>query len=565
MTAKTVANKSSEKVYEVLADVFTNEGVNTCFALLGDANMYWANAIAQRGCKTVYVRDEHNAVAAAMAWARCTGEVGIATVTCGPGLTQVLTALPAAVRANIPLVVFAGEAPVNSAWYNQAISQAPFVEACGAAYHALHSVEDMPVAVRDAFIQAKTELRPVVLGAPFDLLEQNWCGSASLPAPSATLIDPIDIQPPSSAELQTILPLIQQAQRIVIMAGLGAIKAGAHDACLQLSANLNALTATTLPARGYFHDDPYYLGVAGGFSTDTARACLQDADLIIAVGASLARHNSDGGKLFDAQHVLHIDLEPRETSQGRAAAQYHLKADAKVGVECLIDALKSASCEVEHGASDSRPWNRKAIAHQIEHKPADGFEYQINDGLLDPRDVVQALDESIPKDWYTVNSSGHCSNFFAHMVGRPANRFLTIREFGAIGNGIAFAMGAAVANPDVPVVLFDGDGSLIMHIQELETILRHKLNVLICVMNDGAYGSEIHKLRSHGLSDEGAVFGRPDFANIATGFGGTGNTVSDLSLLPELVEQFKHSGKPTIWDFHVSDKVLSPVMRRAHS
>ncbi len=559
---------STKKVYEVLADVFINEEAKTCFALLGDANMYWANAMAQRGCNTVYVRDEHNAVAAAMAWARCTGEVGIATVTCGPGLTQVLTALPAATRANIPLVVFAGEAPVNSAWYNQAIDQAPFVDATGAAYHALHSVDQMPTAIRDAFIQAKTELRPVVLGAPFDLLELDWPGGKSLPATSSELMNSSDPIAPSSAELQAVLPLVQQAERIVIMAGLGAIKANAHDACIELSANLNALTATTLPARGYFHSDPYYIGVAGGFSTDLARACLQDADLIIAVGASLARHNSDGGKLFDAQRVLHIDLEPRESSQGRPAAQHHLKADAKLGVEALIDALKDASKQGKnkHGINkpESRPWNRDLIANDIKHKPADSFEYKLNDGLLDPRHVVQALDNCIPKDWFTVNSSGHCSNFFAHMVGRPANRFLTIREFGAIGNGIAFSLGAAVANPDVPVVLFDGDGSLMMHIQELETLIRHKLNVLICVMNDGAYGSEIHKLRAHGLSDEGAVFGRPEFANIATGFGGTGETVSDLSSLPDLLTQFTQSGTPTIWDFHVSDKVLSPVMRRAH-
>jgi len=559
------AKQGAKKVYEVLADVFANEDAKTCFALLGDANMYWANSMAQRGCKSIYVRDEHNAVAAAMAWARCTGKVGVATVTCGPGLTQILTALPAAVRANIPLVIMAGEAPINSAWYNQAISQAPFVEACGATYQALHNVEDMPTIIRDAFLNAKTESRPIVLGAPFDLLEQDWLGSTDLPEPSATFIGSTNISPPSQTELQAILPLVQNAQRVVVMAGLGAIKAGARDACLALSEQLNALTATTLPARGYFHDDPHYLGVAGGFSSDTARACLQDADLVIAVGASLARHNSDGGKLFDAHSVLHIDLEPRETSQGRAAAQFHLQADAKVGVESLINALKSAPSVSEPLKTDNRPWNLDVIAHQIKHDPADSVEYQINDGLLDPRDVVQALDESIPKDWFTVNSSGHCSNFFAHMVGRPANRFLTIREFGAIGNGIAFAMGAAVANPDVPTVLFDGDGSLMMHIQELETILRHKLNVLICVMNDGAYGSEIHKLRAHGLSDEGAVFGRPDFANIAAGFGGAGETVSDLSVLPDLVAQFKDSGKPTIWDFHVSDTVLSPVMRRAHS
>jgi len=124
------------------------------------------------------------------------------------------------------------------------------------------------------------------------------------------------------------------------------------------------------------------------------------------------------------------------------------------------------------------------------------------------------------------------------MNNRPADRFLTIREFGAIGNGLSFAMGVATAMPDEPVVLFDGDGSLLMHIQEFETIIRHGMNILIVVLNDGAYGSEIHKLRAEGLSEQGAVFGRPSFASIAEGFGATGATVTQLDHLPRLVKQF---------------------------
>ena len=125
-------------------------------------------------------------------------------------------------------------------------------------------------------------------------------------------------------------------------------------------------------------------------------------------------------------------------------------------------------------------------------------------------------------------------------------------------------MGVAAARPDDTVVLFDGDGSLLMHIQEIETIARHGLNIVICVLNDGAYGSEIHKLRSEGLSDEGAVFGRSDFAAIARGFGIAGHTVTDLDQLAHLIAEFSKTGGAAIWDFPVSDRVLSPVIRAAH-
>jgi len=113
-------------------------------------------------------------------------------------------------------------------------------------------------------------------------------------------------------------------------------------------------------------------------------------------------------------------------------------------------------------------------------------------------------------------------------------------------------------------VLFDGDGSLMMHVQELETIQRHRMNILIAVMNDGAYGSELHKVRSEGMPEDGSVFGYCDFADIARGFGLAGRTVKNLADLPKLVAEFAASGGAAVWDFHVSAKVVSPTIRRAH-
>jgi thiamine pyrophosphate-dependent acetolactate synthase large subunit-like protein len=194
--------------------------------------------------------------------------------------------------------------------------------------------------------------------------------------------------------------------------------------------------------------------------------------------------------------------------------------------------------------------------------------FEIESGLLDPREVVEALEKALPRDWEMVNSGGHCSWFFAQMPSRPQEKFLTIREFGAIGNGISFAMGVAAAvaaaRKNVPVVLFDGDGSLMMPVHELETIMRHRLNILIVVMNDGAYGSEVHKLRAEGLPEAGSVFGYCDFAGIARGFGLAGKTFKTLDGLPKLVAEFGAGGSAAVWDFHVSDKVVSPTIRRAH-
>lgn len=540
--------------FDILARSFAQEEVKTCFALLGDANMHFATRLGEEGCRMVYVRHEHCAVAAAMAYARKTGETGVATVTCGPGLTQLMTALPAAVRARLPLVVFAGEAPLKSGWYNQGIDQAPLVTATGAAYHSLHWPARMPTAIRDAFLQAARERRPVVLGIPFDLQERAWEGGTDLPAPSKDLIPETGPIPPNPDDLARMAEVLRGAKRVIVMAGMGAVEAGAGEACRALAERCDGLLATTLPARGLFHDDPYCVGIAGGFSSEIARECFGEADLVIGVGTSLASHNADAGRLWPKARLLQIDTDPLTISQGRVAADLHLRADARLGVEALAQAL----------APRAPQWRSDALAERIRTAPPDTAEFEIEPGTHDPREVVRALDAAIPQGWQLVNSSGHCSYFFAHMPGRPYEEFLTIREFGAIGNGISFAMGVAAARPDMPTVLFDGDGSLMMHVQELETILRHDLNILIVVLNDGAYGSEIHKLRAEGMSDAGAVFGRTDLAAIARGFGAGGETITDLAALPELIDAFARTGGAAVWDVPISDRVMSPVVRRSH-
>lgn len=545
---------SDVRIFDILAQTFAQEDVRTCFALLGDANMNWATRLSEQGCRMIYVRHEHCALAAAMAFARKSGDVGVATVTCGPGVTQLMTALPAAVRARLPIVVFAGEAPLKSGWYNQGIDQAPFVAATGAAYHSLHMPERMPVAVRDAFLQARRERRPVVIGIPFDVQNRPWSGPVELPTPSKELLPAPKPLAPHPDDIADAAKLTAAAERIVVIAGFGAVEAHAGAACRDLAAKVGGLLATSLPARGLFHDDPFCIGISGSYTTEVGHEFLADSDLVIVVGSSLAFHLGGGGQLWPRAKVLHVDLDPLAVSQGQEVASHHLRADALLGIEALTAAIPERK----------QTWRNDAIAARIRDSKPDSFVFEIEPEFLDPRDVVEVLEAQLPPDWELVNSSGHCAGFVAHMPSRPQERFLTIREFGAIGNGTSFAMGVAAARPDRTVVLFDGDGSLLMNVQELETIRRHGLNILIIVMNDGAYGSEVHKLRSEGLSEEGSVFGYSDFAGIARGFGLDGHRVSDLSDVPKLIAEFAKSGGAAVWDFHVSDKVVSSVLRKAH-
>src|SRR5215510_9900411 len=349
-------NEFKPRVFDILAKAFAQEGVQTCFALLGDANMNWAARLSGQGCRMIYVRHEHCALASAMAYARKNGDVAVATVTCGPGVTQLITALPAAVRAHLPIVVFAGEPPLKSGWYNQEIDQAPLITATGAAYHSLHMPERMPVAVRDAFLQARRERRPVVIGIPFDLQARPWDGPPDLPTPSHRLLPRPSPIPPHPDDVAAAAHLVAGAERVIVLAGLGAVEAGAAVACRALAAKTGGLLSTTLPARGLFHDDPFCIGISGSFTPEAGLEYLALDDLV--VGCSLAYHAGGGRQLWPKANMLQIDVDPVAVSQGQEVARHHLRADARLGVEALTAALPARR-------SGHASWRSDAMAARI--------------------------------------------------------------------------------------------------------------------------------------------------------------------------------------------------------
>lgn len=541
------------KIYQALANAFEREQIESCFALLGDANMHWAGALAEKGIKLIYTRHEHAAVAAATAYARASGKVGIASVTCGPGLTQVMTILPIAVRARIPLVIFAGEAPLHKPWYNQGIDQKPFVEACGADYRSLHNTESVLTDVHQAFADARQMKSPIVIGVPFDLQQQAFDGLANPPV-SSELFTPAPPRAPDSLTIDQAAKLIEKSERPIVLAGLGAATDIAKAACVALAEKSGACLATTLPAKGLFHDQPFCLGVAGGFATEGARALFHDSDLVIGIGTRLASHTFDGGSLTPNAKVIHIDNNPQEFVQGRKASDLLIAADSTLGAAALSKAI-----------SQKTRW-RTAEIQKSAHAALTLPEYQETpDNALHPMAVIKKLAEVIPPDCHIVNTSGHSAYYTAQMNQHPQSHYTVIREFGAIGNGTSFAIGIAAAHPERPVVLLDGDGSALMHIQELETIVRHKMKILIVVLNDGAYGSEVHKLRADGVTDEGSVFGRPEFAAIGRGFGFIGKQYTQLDSISDGMNAFLTEQNATVWDIHISDQIASPQILRAHN
>jgi thiamine pyrophosphate-dependent acetolactate synthase large subunit-like protein len=545
------------RLYDALAAAFAAEGVDTHFTLLGDGNMHWATVLAEKyGVRTIHARHEHSAVAMASAFAHVTGRVGLASVSRGPGLTQIMTALTTAARGEIPLVVFAGEAPTSPAWSIQHIDQAPFVRACGVEYLQIQSVNHALDRLREAFCIAGCEHRPVVLAASDDL-QRSPARSEVRYVPSREYIPAQRLCPPDEETVRNFAEMIAAAKRPIILAGRGVWKSGARKEVTELAERRGALIATTLLARGLFDDDPYGIGIAGGWSSDLALELFSECDLVIAVGASLSGYTTHSGRLYPHAHVIRIDSEVRAVRHHRALAQAHLVADAREGV-AAINAILARSTAPKNG------FRTKAIAERIREsrKP---LEQAVAPGTIDPRTALREIDRVVPKDWFIVGGSGHCAYFTATEIrNRPPDLFASIRDFGAIGSNLAHAIGIAVARNSRKILLIDGDGSLLMHIQELETIARHRLQMLIVALNDGAYGSEVHKLRMDGFCDGEVKFGRPDFAAIARGFGLRGSAVKEIGQIEALFRTHLANDQTEIWDVPISGEVVSlPFIREA--
>jgi thiamine pyrophosphate-dependent acetolactate synthase large subunit-like protein len=556
-----MSEQSSEMSgYEVLSQAFVAEGVDTVFALLGDANMYWGAIMAQKhNVRVVHARHEHCAVAMADGYARYTGKVGVASVTCGPGFTQIMTALATAARGSIPLVVFAGDSPTSAAWYVQQLELGPLATATGARYLPVKSVDRMLDTVREAFYTARQERCPVVLGVPMDLQKQPFPWGAEY-SPSTELMPTPQRPAPDPVLVDRLAAMITEAKRPIILAGRGVVRSGAGPVLEALGERCGALFATSLFAKGLFDHNRFGIGVAGAYASPLAREEFAASDLVIGAGAGMGHYTTEAGYLFPNARSVQIDLNPRGLYQGIRIADVHIRADAKATAEAVLAKLE------ERGYSSSGA-RSPMLANQIKAMAArpDGKEFLVGPGVVDPRPAMLELDAAIPKDWTVVSGGAHFAGILAtHLYGRRAENLHIINEFGAIGSAFPIAVGMAATQGDGKLLLVEGDGSLMMHIQELETIRRHGIRMLICAVNDGGYGAEVHKFRAQGYDAAESQHGRGDIAAIARGFGLRGEKVTSLERFQALFEAHEKAGQPELWDLHVDDRIPSAPYRRIH-
>ena len=541
------------KLYEALAESLVGEGCTTIFGLMGDGNMSLWGALG-RAAKIKIISARHEAASVSMAdgYARTTGKVGLCTVTCGPGLTQVGTSLVVAARGRVPIVLIIGEIPQGTKNSLQSMDQRRFAEACGARYQNVTSIDNAPDEIAEAFYAARVHRGPVVLNLANDLQEKSFDWDWQY-RPSAGFMTNL-VEPPSEQALAAVADRLVAAERPVIVAGRGAQAAGAKQEIISLADRVGALLATSLQAKGWFAGHEYDLGISGAFASAPSEALLAEADFVLGVGAELGYYTTEGGLMYPQAEVARIDIKPQPDTIGVLPGWY-VRGDARQAVAALNAMLEARQVRKQ----GFRTAETKAVLSAPPHafdKPTDG---------LDPRLLARELSKALPDGVLMTLGAGHFFSFPAMYLSLPDDAEVQFSyHFGAVGQGLPVAIGVGAGHPGRPHVAIEGDGSLMMHLQELDTVVRHGMQLVLVVWNDSGFGAEVHKLKVKGFDPALAQWTSPDFAALAKSFGGDGVKLNAEGEIGAAVATGLHKGGLYLIDARVSPSTPSDPYRKLH-
>lgn len=515
---------SRPKVHASVAQSLVHHGLRRVFGLLGDGNLALIDGLVRNhGVAYVAANREDGAVMMADGYARVTGEVGFASVTHGPGLTNAVTPLHEAARARTPLVLLCGDSPATHPPHNQDIDQRATVLPTGAAFRQLRGPsttgQDVAIAIR----QARVERRPVVLNLPAELQAQDAEHAEIVPY-TATIAHALA---PDADALDRALGIVASSQRPLVLAGRGAVDASARAAILRLAEQLRAPVATTLKARGWFAGESYDLGVCGTVAFTPALETIADADCIIAFGASLNRYTTSTGALLDGRRVIQVDTDPE------AIGRWY-PVDAGVLGDAGLVATAMADSLAELGGTPPGLRSPQLLERLARHTPQDEFEDRSDDTRIDPSTLMTWLDRTLPADRaLTVDCGGYMAPPLRYLGTASPHDHVLPATFGAVGLGVGAAIGAAFARPERPVLSIIGDGGFMLGgIIEFDTAVRHRLDVIVVVLDNGGYGIEYRNLETIGGDPTLADMNWPDAAGVARSLGGEGITIRCRADLP---------------------------------
>lgn len=514
----------NETIAAAVGRALAGLGARRCFGVVGSGNFHVTNALVDAGVEFIAGRHEGNAITMADSYARMTGELTLASVHPGPGLTNGVTAITEAAKSRTPLLVLAGDTANGALRSNFYLDQTGLVTATGAVAERLYSPATAAADVERAARRALEERRTVVLNMPLDV---QAAAAAETPAP-ASLDAAGPVPYPDPARVRDLADAVGRARRPVVIAGRGALVSGAGAALTELADATGALLATSACAHGLFAGHPWSLGISGGFSSPVAAELIAESDLLLGFGVSFTQWTTRHGALIGASATIaQVDVEPDRLGWQRPV-DIAVLGDARATAEALTLELRSRGHELADVRTDA---TARRIAEGGNH--AAPYDDVSTDVAIDPRTLSKAVDGLLPDDRTVALDSGHFMGWPARYLRVPdASGWVFTQAFQSIGLGLATAIGAAVARPDRLTVAAVGDGGFLMSIADLETAVRLGSRLFVLIYDDAAYSAEVHHFGPQGHPTKIVEFPDTDIAAIARGYGAQGiviRTLDDLA------------------------------------
>ncbi len=549
------------------------EGVEVVFGLPGGAILPVYDPLIDSSLRHVLVRHEQGAGHMAEGYAHATGRPGVAMVTSGPGGTNVVTALADAFLDSVPMVCITGQVP-SAAIGTDAFQEADITgitQSVTKHNFLVKTAQELPLIIREAFYLATSgRPGPVLVDIPKDLVDPTNPNSSLewyWPTDEEVQASLPGYHPSSSGDpdaIEAAADLILAAERPVIYAGGGILKARAAEALRRLAELTDIRVVTTLMARGAFPDrHPLALGMPGMHGNYTAVMSMQRADLLLALGSRFDDRVTGKVPLFAPEaKVVHVDIDPAELGKVRRP-EVGIAGDCRLVIEALVAAVE-ARLAAGVTAPDRQPWNSTLSGWQERYPLA--YEPQQPGERLKPQQVIETLCASSPDDTIVVTGVGQHQMWASQYwkFDHP-NTFVNSGGLGTMGFAVPAAIGAKMGHPERTVWAIDGDGCFQMTAHELVTAAAERIPVKIAILNN-AYLGMVRQWQEmfyeERYSEVYLSYDLPDYVKWAESMGCVGIRVeSPEEIQPAIDKANAINDRPVVIEFRTetSEKVFPMV------